>query len=151
MFIRSHKWHQPRFFFNLIPILIPDISKTWWWNVIFLGFPKFFAYILLKIFSSPYSDFPLFCLSYNKLFGFQNRVELWQFSLKMKGRICCFLSSISSLLFKCFIYIYIYIYIYILLYPARSQWGTYRGYCSRRDGARTSVKTGIWAGRTHSQ
>jgi hypothetical protein len=29
--------------------------------------------------------------------------------------------------------------------------GTYRGYCSRRDGARTSVKTGSWAGRTHSQ
>jgi hypothetical protein len=28
-----------------------------------------------------------------------------------------------------------------LLYPARSRWGTYRGYCSRRDGARTSVKT----------
>ena len=38
-----------------------------------------------------------------------------------------------------------------LLYPARSQWGTYRGYCSRRDGARTSVKTGSWAGRKHSQ
>jgi len=27
----------------------------------------------------------------------------------------------------------------LLLYPARSRWGTYRGYCSRRDGARTSV------------
>jgi len=38
-----------------------------------------------------------------------------------------------------------------LLYPARSHWGTYRGRCSRRDGARTSVKTGSWAGRTHSQ
>ena len=38
-----------------------------------------------------------------------------------------------------------------LLYPARSRWGTYRGYCSRRDGARTSVKTGSWEGRTHSQ
>jgi len=25
-----------------------------------------------------------------------------------------------------------------LLYPARSQWGTCRGCCSRRDGARTS-------------
>jgi len=38
-----------------------------------------------------------------------------------------------------------------VLYPARSRWGTYRGYCSRMDGARTSVKTGSWAGRTHSQ
>jgi len=24
-----------------------------------------------------------------------------------------------------------------LLYPARSRWGTYRGFCSRRDGDRT--------------
>jgi len=37
-----------------------------------------------------------------------------------------------------------------MLYPTRSQWGTYRGCCSRRDGARTSVKTGSWAGCTHS-
>jgi len=26
-----------------------------------------------------------------------------------------------------------------MLYPARSRWGTYRGCCSRRDGARTSI------------
>jgi len=39
----------------------------------------------------------------------------------------------------------------ILLYPARSRWGTYLGYCSRRDGARTSIKTESWEGRTHSQ
>jgi len=38
-----------------------------------------------------------------------------------------------------------------LLYPARSRWGTYHGCCSKRDGARTSVKTGSWAGRTHLQ
>jgi len=37
------------------------------------------------------------------------------------------------------------------LYPVRSRWGTYRGCCSRRDEARASVKTGNWAGRTHSQ
>jgi hypothetical protein len=40
---------------------------------------------------------------------------------------------------------------FLLLYPARSRWGTYLGYCSRRDGDRTSVKTGSWKGRTHSQ
>jgi hypothetical protein len=39
----------------------------------------------------------------------------------------------------------------MLLYPARSRWGTYRGCYSRRDGARTSVKAGSWAGRTHLQ
>jgi hypothetical protein len=38
----------------------------------------------------------------------------------------------------------------VLLYPARSRWETYHGYCSRRDGAQTSVKTGSRAGRTHS-
>jgi len=38
-----------------------------------------------------------------------------------------------------------------LLYPVRSWWGTYHGYYSRRYGARTSVKTGSWAGHTHSQ
>jgi len=26
----------------------------------------------------------------------------------------------------------------ILLYPVRTRWGTYLGYCSRRDGARNS-------------
>jgi len=26
----------------------------------------------------------------------------------------------------------------LLLYPARTRWGTYLGYCSRRDGARNS-------------
>jgi hypothetical protein len=30
----------------------------------------------------------------------------------------------------------------VVLYPAQSRWGTYRGCCSRRNGARTSVKTG---------
>ena len=35
-----------------------------------------------------------------------------------------------------------------VLYPVRSRWGTYRVYCSRRDGARTSVKTGSWV-NTH--
>jgi hypothetical protein len=29
--------------------------------------------------------------------------------------------------------------------------GTYHGSCSKRDGARTLVKTGSWAVRTHSQ
>jgi hypothetical protein len=86
-------------YFNLIHILTPDISQTWWWNAVFLGFPKFFAYIFLKTFSSSYSDFPLFCHSHNVLFDFKNRLQLWQFSLKMKRRIYCFLSSISSLLF----------------------------------------------------
>ena len=39
----------------------------------------------------------------------------------------------------------------MLLYTVRSRWGTYRGCCSRRDGARTSVKTGSWTDRTHLQ
>jgi hypothetical protein len=52
-----------------------------------------------------------------------------------------------------------------LLYPARSRWGTYRGCCILRGpgGERIvavvpggmklelQVKTGSWAGRTHSQ
>jgi len=38
-----------------------------------------------------------------------------------------------------------------LLYPARSGWGTYHGCCSKRDGVRTSVKTGSWTGHTHLQ
>ena len=37
----------------------------------------------------------------------------------------------------------------ILLYPARSRWGTYRGCCSRRDGARTSGEDGE-LGRLHT-
>ena len=38
-----------------------------------------------------------------------------------------------------------------VLYPARYQYGTYRVCCSRMDEARTSVKTGSWAGCTHWQ
>jgi len=38
-----------------------------------------------------------------------------------------------------------------VLYPARYRWGTYHGCCSRRDGARTSVKMGSWASLTHLQ
>jgi hypothetical protein len=34
----------------------------------------------------------------------------------------------------------------LVLYPGRSRWGTYHGCCSKRDGARTSGKTGSWAG-----
>jgi hypothetical protein len=39
----------------------------------------------------------------------------------------------------------------MFLYPARSRWGTYYGCCSRRDGARTSVKPGSWTGHTYLQ
>jgi hypothetical protein len=35
-----------------------------------------------------------------------------------------------------------------VLYPARSQWGTYHGCCSKRDRAQTSVKMGSWASHT---
>jgi len=42
-------------------------------------------------------------------------------------------------------------YQYMLLYPAWSRWRTYHECCSRRDTARSSVKMGNWAGRTHSQ
>ena len=38
-----------------------------------------------------------------------------------------------------------------MLYPVRSRWWTYRGCCSRMDAARTSVKTGSWAGHTQLQ
>ena len=38
-----------------------------------------------------------------------------------------------------------------MLNPGRSQWGTYHGCCFQRDGARTSVKMGSWAGLTHLQ
>jgi len=38
-----------------------------------------------------------------------------------------------------------------VLYPGRSRCGTYYGCCSKRDGARTSVKTGCWTGLTHLQ
>jgi hypothetical protein len=31
----------------------------------------------------------------------------------------------------------------LVLYPARSRWGTYRGYCSRRDGAHLQLRRGV--------
>jgi len=96
-------------YFNLIHILIPDISKTWWWNTmkyceiistvkyceilwntVSLRYPKFYTYIFSKTFSSPYSDFPLFCHSHNKLFGCKNRLQLREVFSKMKRHICCF-------------------------------------------------------------
>jgi len=45
----------------------------------------------------------------------------------------------NTFIIHCSKHIYIYeIRMFVMLYPARFRWETYRGCCSRRDGARTS-------------
>jgi len=57
----------------------------------------------------------------------------------------------NFIIFNLIIRSYFYHLQALILYPARFRRGTYRGCCSKRDEARTSVKTGSWTGRTHSQ